>query len=320
MSSARFRARLERGVLLRLPILAAAGTGVQVGAAMVATRSVVDDIDPVSLTFLRYLIGAGLLVPIARRTTRIGVERRHIPIVAVIGLVQFGLLVVLLNMGLRSVPAAQGAIIFAMSPLLALALGIVMGQERLSVRKVTGIFVALTGLAIVLGPDVVRSSDRLSITGELLVLGSAACAAVASVWSRPYVRRYGALPVSALAMIATVLVLILPALAAGLLGQVANATMNRAGAIIFLGISSGVGYIMWLYALKTVTASTVTTFLMLGPVTALVAGAFLLDEPVTSAAVLGMAVLGVGLWVTSRERVAAVTFCNREGCRDQLNS
>jgi drug/metabolite transporter (DMT)-like permease len=104
-------------------------------------------------------------------------------------------------------------------------------------------------------------------------------------------------------MIATVLVLALPAMAEGLLDEIIGVTGAPVGVVAFLGMSSGVGYLMWLYALKTVTASTVTTFLMLGPVTALVAGALLLDEPVTLSAVLGIAVLGVGLWVTSRDRV-----------------
>ena len=45
------------------PLWAAAGTGIQVGAAMVATRYVVDAAGPGSLGFLRYLVGLICLVP-----------------------------------------------------------------------------------------------------------------------------------------------------------------------------------------------------------------------------------------------------------------
>ena len=44
-------------------VLAAAVTGVQVGAAITATRYVAADISPASLAFLRYAIGVACLVP-----------------------------------------------------------------------------------------------------------------------------------------------------------------------------------------------------------------------------------------------------------------
>ena len=43
-------------------VVAAAATGVQVGSAIVATRFVIDQTDPVTLAFLRYLIGFCLLL------------------------------------------------------------------------------------------------------------------------------------------------------------------------------------------------------------------------------------------------------------------
>ena len=46
-----------------LAVLAAAITGVQVGAAITATRYVAGEISPASLAFLRYAIGVACLVP-----------------------------------------------------------------------------------------------------------------------------------------------------------------------------------------------------------------------------------------------------------------
>lgn len=298
--------RWERSSPYQLAILAAAGTGIQVGAGVVATRAVVDSIEPVSLTFLRYFIGACCLIPLAVGKTRIRIEHRDLPAIWMIGFIQFGLLIVMLNIGLKSVQAGQGALIFAMSPLLALALGIIVGQERWSGRKVAGIFMALAGLAIATGPELSRASAASPMTGELLILGAAACAAAASVWSRPYVQRYGALPVSTVAMVATVVMLAVPSLVTGLLEHIASMSTSDMYTVIFLGTSSGAGYIMWLFALKTATASTVTTFLMLGPVTALVLGFLILGEPISLTTMVGFAVLGVGVWTTSRSSQKAV--------------
>ncbi len=277
----------------RLAMWCAAATGVQVGAAIVATRADVDDIHPVPLTFLRYLVGAGCLLPVVWRSGAAKVQRRDLPPIAALGLVQFGVLIVLLTIGLKTVPAAPGSLIFATSPLFALALGIGLGRERWSAGKTAGI-----GLAIVLGPGVVRLSG--SAPDYLAIGGAATCAAIASVWSQPYVRRYGALPTSVVAMVATVSVLAVPALVSHVFNDVAGLTGSDVAAVLFLGIGSGIGYVMWLYALKSIAASTVTSYLMLGPVTALLGGARLLGEPLTVYAITGTVVLAAGLWMTTR--------------------
>jgi len=270
-------------------------TGVQVGAAIAATRSVVDAIDPVSLTFLRYLIGIVCLAPFVPRAGLLRFRARDLPPIAALGLVQFGVLIVLLTIGLKTVPAAPGSLIFATSPLFALALGIGLGRERWSAGKTAGIGLAMVGLAIVLGPSVLRLSG--SAPGYLAIAGAAGCAAIASVWSRPYVRRYGALPVS---VVATVSMLAVPALVSGVSNDVSGLTGSDVAALLFLGIGSGIGYVMWLYALKSIAASTVTSYLMLGPVTALLAGALLLGEPLTVYAITGTVVLAAGLWMMTR--------------------
>ena len=46
-----------------LAVVAAAITGVQVGAAITATRYVAGEISPASLAFLRYAIGVACLIP-----------------------------------------------------------------------------------------------------------------------------------------------------------------------------------------------------------------------------------------------------------------
>ena len=86
---------------------------------------------------------------------------------------------------------------------------------------------------------------------------------------RPYLQRYPTVPVSAFAMLASVLVLALLALAEGWPSLVTGAVRAQAWAVVaFIGVSSGVGYFLWLYALKHESPTRVTVFLALNPVTA----------------------------------------------------
>ena len=68
-------------------------------------------------------------------------------------------------------------------------------------------------------------------------------------------------------------------------------------AIVFIGTSSGIGYFLWLWALRHAAASRVTLFLSLSPLTAMALGVLLLGEPLQISLVLALALVVAGLWV-----------------------
>ena len=81
-----------------------------VGAAMVATRFVIDQTTPASLAFLRYLIGTCCLLPAFLASGTVRFERRDLLPIAVLGITQFGILIALLNYALQFIPAARAAL------------------------------------------------------------------------------------------------------------------------------------------------------------------------------------------------------------------
>src|SRR6185295_10981881 len=215
----------------RLAILAAAATGIQVGAAITATRFAVDMVGPASLAFLRYAIGAACLAPVFfSRDMRF--ERADIVPIALLGIGQFGVLIALLNYGLKSVPSARAALIFASFPMLTLLFAALVGQERLTAAKVAGVALTILGVGFALGD---RTMGGGSWAGELAVLAAAATGAVCSVLYRPYLKRYPTLPVSAFAMLAAVVALALPAALDDLGGAVWRLTPAGWAAVVFIG-------------------------------------------------------------------------------------
>ena len=67
--------------------------------------------------------------------------------------------------------------------------------------------------------------------------------------------------------------------------------------MLFIGVASGAGYFLWMWALGHAPPTQVTVFLGLSPLTAAALGAWLLHEPVSVAALLGVALVGLGLWL-----------------------
>jgi drug/metabolite transporter (DMT)-like permease len=114
---------------------------------------------------------------------------------------------------------------------------------------------------------------------------------------RPYLRKYPTLPVSAFAMLASVGFLAALAGWEGFFGSVPQFTAGGWLAVVFIGMSSGIGYYLWLWALNHTTPTRVTVFLALSPITAAGLGAWILAERVTMMLFLGLACVAFGLWV-----------------------
>jgi drug/metabolite transporter (DMT)-like permease len=273
----------------------------QVGLALVATRFVVGQAGPITLAFLRYLLAMLFLLPVvlAMRTSLRLAPRDRLPVWA-LGLVQFALLVYLLNAALLYTPAGRAAVIFTTFPLLTLAGAVLLGRERASWTKLAGALLSLLAVAVTLADALTAATTAGAWKGDLLAFGAAVCGASCSLGYRPYLQRYPTLAVSFHAMAASVVVLGLAAASEGLWQELPAFGPLGWGAVVFIGLSSGIGYFLWLHALRHLPASRVTVFLGLSPVTAALAGWLLLDDPFTWHLGAGALLLSAGLALAFR--------------------
>lgn len=300
---------------MRLPLVAAAAAGVQVGAAIVASRFVVAEVPPLTLALLRYAIALLCLLPFVFRYFVSGTKVpsasyapktivNDVLAIAGLGIGQFALLVALLNWGLQSVDAAHAALIFSLFPLLTLLLSAALGHERITPALLGGVLLSIAGVALSLAPEFGAGGAANPWRGELAVLASASIGAVCSVLYRPYLQRYPTLPVSAGAMLASVLCLALLALPEHWPTRIVTLGAAAWSVVAFIGLSSGAGYVAWLYALKHETPTRVTVFLALNPVTAAVLGTLLLHEALDGWTLSAIVCIGTGLRLAMRRAPA----------------
>jgi drug/metabolite transporter (DMT)-like permease len=286
-----------------LPAAAAAATGILVGSAIVATRFVIDQTSPASLALLRYLIGFCCLLPPVLLSGRVKFERRDLVPIGLLGITQFGILITLMNYGLRFIPSARAALIFATMPLLTMIFATALGHERLTWAKTLGVLLTILGVGFVIGEKAVLLGGLADKwVGELAVFASAFSGAVCSVLYRPYLRKYPTLPVSAFAMLASVGFLAVLAAGEGFFSSLPRFTETGWLAVVFIGINSGIGYYLWLWALNHTTPTKVTVFLALSPITATGLGALLLAERISMMSLLGLAFVVLGLWLAHLQK------------------
>jgi drug/metabolite transporter (DMT)-like permease len=294
-----------------LAALAAAATGVQVGAATVVSRFALAETDPATLAMLRYAIGFLCLAPAVLAMARPRFEGRDLAPIALLGIVQFGALIWLLNFGLQFIPAGRAALIFSVFPLLTMLIAAALGEERLTAAKAAGVAATILGMALALGEKAIGAGvdpGGGGWIGEAAVFLSALCGAACAVLYRPYLRRYPTLPIGALAMLASVAFLAIPAAAEGFFAHAPRFSAGAWGAVVFIGVSSGVGYFLWLWALNNATPTRVTVFLALSPVTALLLGALMLGESITALSTGGLALVVLGLFLAHRRQSASTSL------------
>ena len=173
-----------------------------------------------------------------------------------------------------------------------------LGQERVTPLKALGIVTTITGVGFVLGEQAIRpDTSGNQWLGMLAVLASAASGALCSVLYRPYLRRYPTLSVSAFAMLASVVALALVAASQGFFGTPPRFTPAGWLAVGFIGVSSGVGYYLWLWALRHASAIRVAVFLALSPVSATILGALALAETPSPTSLIGLVCIAIGIWL-----------------------
>lgn len=292
----------------RLALWAAAGTGFQVGAAIVASRVALEETTPAALALMRYVVGFLCLAPVAWHMGIVPFARRDVLPIALLGIGQFAILVALLNASLLYLPSAPSALLFSTFPFMTMLLAAGLGREALTLPKAFGIGLTILGVGFTLGVDVLEIGSHGGAAGGeewkgiLLALTSAFMGAVCSVFYRPYLQRYPTVQVSAFAMLASVLFLAFAAAAEGFFDGPPTISAMGWGAILFIGVSSGIGYFLWLFALGRAAPTRVTVYLALSPATAAVIGVILLDEEFGWGMIAGIVSVTLGLWVMAKAK------------------
>ncbi len=280
---------------------AAAIAALSAGIAVVATRFVVGDLDPISLAFWRYMIGSICFLPVlpmlwpAHRLTV-----RDIGMIAILGLLFFCLFTWGFNAALEIVPAARGAVGLATVPIQTLIVAALFGRETMGTRKFFAVALAFAGVAVVFGPTALVETQAGAWHGDFYMLAGVFCAALYSVFSRHSLRAHGPLFVTALAMMFGAAALL--GLSFATYGGPTWPTLDRTGwlALTFLGTFAGaVQFALFTWALRWLPPSTTVIYIALNPITAVILGGLLLGEAIKPVLLLGLALVlaGIGLSV-----------------------
>jgi drug/metabolite transporter (DMT)-like permease len=259
----------------------------------------VESVAPFTLVLLRVLLGAATLLLVLRVTgQKLPIERRTIGAFLTLALLNNAVPFSLFAWGQQHIASGLASILNATTPLWAVLVAHVFtGDEKATPLKILGVAVGFSGVALMIGGDVLLDVADANLLAQLACLAAALCYALAGVHARRF-RRMGVPPiaVSAGQLSATVLVMLPLVLVFEAPWGAATPAPEAWAAIAALGLfSTAIAYILYFRLIDTAGATNAILVTFLVPATAILLGALFLGEALALRHFLGMGLIGVGL-------------------------
>jgi drug/metabolite transporter (DMT)-like permease len=265
-------------------------------SAFVGIRSAGHHFSPGSLALGRLLVSSaalGVLVLVRREPLP---TRRDLPLLALCGVLWFGLYSVVLNTAERKVDAGTASMLVNTGPILIALLAGVLLHEGFPRKLLFGCAVAFAGVVLI---GAATSNGVAPSWGALLCLLAAALYAGGVVAQKPALARVSPLMVTWVACTAGT-ILCLP-FAGSLLHDAAAAPASSLGWVVYLGIApSAIGFIAWSFALSRTTAGRMGSTTYLVTPIAILLGWLILGESPPALAFVGGVLCLAGVAVARR--------------------
>jgi drug/metabolite transporter (DMT)-like permease len=278
-----------RGGLAR-PLAILTGLMVVWGLSIPATKIALADFPPLTLTAVRYLVAAPLFAILMRG--RPLPSRREMVTLAGLGLLGIDAGQILQSLGVLRTSSSIATVLSATSPMFIAGFAAVILGQRIALRHLAGMAVALAGVVAVAGE---RGGGDSSLAGNLLVLSSTASIAAYYVLASGLIGRHGVIVVAGWSCIFGTLGM-LPAAAWEMTAAPVHPTAASVLIIVYLGaLVTVAGLWIWLETLRVVPARVAASSQFLQPLIGVGSSAWLLGEHVGLGFAAGAALVLAGI-------------------------
>lgn len=264
------------------------------GAAFLFIRIAVPEFGPIALVEVRVAIAAVLLLGWLALRRELGAFRGRWRNLLLIGALNTAVPFALFACATRSIPAGFAAVLNATVPLWGALIGRVVFGEKLGIDRGVGLFVGFVGVVILVAP-------KLSVGGETLAIAAALTAssmyALAAHLTRRMLPGMSSLAISGGSLLASVLLLALPAL---WLRPVAMPGAAAWGSVIALAIGgTALGYVLYFRLLEHAGPTSAMAVTYLIPMFGMLWGWLFLDEAATATMLIGCGFILAGVAVAT---------------------
>jgi drug/metabolite transporter (DMT)-like permease len=259
----------------------------------------VGTVDPFTLAAIRFGGGAASLIPLILLVPVRWPPKADWGAVAGLGFAFYAVFFVFYNVALHFTSVARGTLALSTLPLMTMLAGAALGIEALSLRRAAGVAVAILGVALALATGL-GEAPAGAWRGDLIMAAATFCMALYSVLSRPFIERSSALGFLAAGMAVGGGALVVISIGMGGTSSLAGLGIGGWLTAFYLAVGGGaLAFFLWVYALKYANPTSVAITMTVNPLVAGLLAAFLLDEPITPALLVGLAAVVAGIWIAT---------------------
>ncbi|WP_338232624.1 DMT family transporter [Companilactobacillus muriivasis] len=267
------------------------------GAMFVVVKIIVDEVHPIQLVWLEYLISLVFLIGYSV----IKGEKWHINwpdlrLIFWIGIIGNTISLVAQEMGTGLSNAQTGSVITSTIPAFMIIFGWLILKEPLDKVKVFSVLIAILGVVMIVG---------LKMTGSNVVLGVILLILTAITWALmsvliKKVKTYSSLQITIMSTVVAV-VCLTPFILSDLssLTSINFAEPKVILSLLYIGaVSTAVAYVMWNKGLKVISASSSGLFYLIQPIVGSFLGWLLLGEQISVGFIIGSAMILASVWIS----------------------
>jgi drug/metabolite transporter (DMT)-like permease len=257
----------------------------------------VKELPPLTIVLARVAIAATMLLPVmwaygSALPSGLAGWMPHFVMGLLNNVIPFSLVVT----GQTQIASGTASVLNATTPLFTLLVLAAFGDERLTVRRVTGVLLGLGGVVILRGQGLDISSGQT--LGMLACLGAALSYGFSGLWGRRWLAGEPPLTSATCQLLCSSAVMLL---LAGAVDQPWSLPMPSPPTWLallgFAALSTALAYLVFFQILVRSGASSVMLVTLMIPVSAILLGHFALDEPLKAREILGAVVIGSALLI-----------------------
>jgi drug/metabolite transporter (DMT)-like permease len=293
--------------LLHSPFLALTLAALFWAGSFVVGRALRDDIDPVALTFFRWLISLLIFAPLVWReiASHAHVVLREWRLIVGLGITGIALFHPLVYIALRHTSATNALLTFSLSPIVILLGSNIATRKRPTTWEATGVLLSMAGAAIIItrGDPGVVAATGFNV-GDLWMLAAVAVWAGYSLLLR---RRPEDLPqmTTLVSSIAVAMPMLLPFMLVAGSGNPLHLSVPVLLGTFYIAIfGSVIGFLFWSRGVTDLGPARAGQFVHLMPVFGAMLSFVFLGEPLSFPQVLGAGFVLFGIVVIETKRRA----------------
>jgi drug/metabolite transporter (DMT)-like permease len=265
------------------------------GIPYLLIKVALDGLGPVDLVWVRFVIGALVLVPIALTRVEVGPILRRWRWIVAYTIVEMGVPWVLLSDAEVRISSSLSGLLVSTVPLIGVGIGLLTRSgERYGWRRILGLAIGLVGVGVLVGFDF----SAATVGSIVEVLGVALCYAIGPLIIS---RRLSDLP--ALGVIAASLLLAAVGYTPAAITQLPHALPSGEviAAVATLGlVCTALAFLLFFALIAEVGPVRATVITYVNPAVAVTLGVLLLHEPFTGAIAVGFVLILCGSVLAAR--------------------